>query len=325
MPHGQPFISVIVPNWNGASYLVGCLQSLRSQSYSSFEVLVVDNGSTDGSDRMVAERFPEFHLVPLESNRGFAAAVNEGIRRAAGDLIALLNNDAEAEQGWLSALAEASVLHPEAGFFACKILLYDRRDVIHSAGDLYSKDGVPGNRGVWQKDMGQFDQEEYVLGACGAASAWRRSLFDDVGLFDESLFIYCEDVDLSLRAQLRGHRCLYLPGARVYHRLSATGGGEIASYYCGRNFIAVAVKNMPSGVLRDHWWPLIRIQARFALHSMRHIRERAARARLRGQAAGLLEIPRRLHQRRAIQRGRRVSDLYVLSLLSEPQSSIERS
>ncbi|MHB0871510.1 MAG: glycosyltransferase family 2 protein [Chloroflexota bacterium] len=325
MPNPEPFISVIVPNWNGSRYLAGCLDSLRSQSYRRFEALVVDNGSTDGSDRMVPERYQEFRLLPMGSNLGFAAAVNEGIRRSRGELVALLNNDAEAETDWLERLAEGAVNHPEAGFFACKILLYDRRDVIHSAGDFYSKDGVPGNRGVWQRDEGQFDREEYVLSACGGASGWRRGLFEDVGLFDESLFMYCEDVDLSLRAQLRGHRCVYLPAARVYHRLSATGGGETASYYCGRNFISVAAKNLPSSVLRRHWPSIIRTQAAFAVDSMWHIREMAARARLKGQVAGLWEIRRRLGQRRAIQSGSRVPDGYLLSLLREPESSIERS
>ncbi|MGE5617896.1 MAG: glycosyltransferase family 2 protein [Sphingomonadaceae bacterium] len=323
--YSTPFISVIVPNWNGARYLAGCLDSLRSQSYQHFEVLVVDNGSTDGSDRMVPERYPEFHLLSLGSNLGFAAAVNEGIRRSRGELVALLNNDAEAEIDWLERLAEGAARHPEAGFFACKILLYDRRDVIHSAGDFYSRDGVPGNRGVWQRDEGQFDREEYVLGACGGASGWRRSLFEDVGLFDESLFMYCEDVDLSLRAQLRGHKCVYLPAARVYHRLSATGGGETASFYCGRNFVAVAAKNLPSDVIGHHWPSIIRTQAAFAVHSIWHFREKAARARLKGQVAGLWELPRRWGQRRTIQSSRRVPDGYLSSLLREPESSIERS
>lgn len=325
MSHTLPFISVIIPNWNGARYLPGCLDSLRSQSYRRFEVLVVDNGSTDGSDRMVGERYPEYRLVPLDRNLGFAAAVNEGVRRSSGDLIALLNNDAEGDPEWLARLAQGAASHPEAGFFACKILLHDRRDVIHSAGDFYCRDGVPGNRGVWQKDTGQFDREEYLLAACGAASGWRRSLFEDVGLFDESLFMYCEDVDMSLRAQARGYRCLYLPGARVYHRLSATGGGETASFYCGRNFIVVAMKNLPSGRLGRHWASFLTVQAAFAVHSIGHMRERAARARLRGQMAGLLQIPKRLGQRRALRKGRRVPEEYLLSLMREPESIIERS
>lgn len=319
------FISVVVPNWNGAAYLPGCLDSLRAQSYQRFEVLVVDDASTDGSGRMVTERYPEFRSLFLPSNRGFARAVNEGIRNCGGDLIALLNNDAEADPDWLSELARAAGAHPEAGFFASKILLFDRRDVFHSAGDFYGTDGVPGNRGVWQRDEGQFDREEYLLAACGAASAWRRSLLDDVGLLDESLFMYCEDVDLSLRAQMGGHRCLYVPSARVYHRLSATGGGKLASYYVGRNFIAVAAKNLPPSVVRRYWREMIRTQFAFAVHSIKHLREPSARARLRGQMAGLLDIPRRLAQRRALLSRRRVPDEYLLSILGEPRPSTERS
>jgi GT2 family glycosyltransferase len=317
LPRSEPFISVIIPNWNGNRYLPGCLDSLRSQSYRRFEVLVVDNASSDGSDRIVPESYPEYRLIPLSRNFGFAVAVNEGIRQAKGELMALLNNDAEAEPDWLASMAAAAADHPEAGFFACKILLYDRRDLIHSAGDFYGRDGVPGNRGVWQKDEGQFDREEYVLAACGAASSWRRELLDDVGLLDESLFMYCEDVDLSLRAQLRGYRCLYLPASRVYHRLSATGGGEIASYYCGRNFISVALKDLPSSIIRGNWLSLMRTQAGFALHSLRHLREKAARARLRGQLAGLWDTRRRLGQRRAIQESRRVPDSYIASMLEK--------
>lgn len=280
----------------------------------------MDNGSTDGSDRLVAGRYPEFRLVALGANRGFAGGVNEGIVRARSDLIALLNNDAEVEPDWLAILAEAAASHPEAGFFACKILLHDRRDVIHSAADFYTTAGMPGNRGVWQRDEGQFDREEYVLAACGAASAWRRTVFDEVGLFDKSLFMYCEDVDLSLRAQLAGYKCLYLPQARVYHRLSATGGGEVASFYNGRNSIRVALKNLPYSIIWRNLGSILGAQAAFTVQSLIHLREKAARARLRGQVAGILGIPGMRSQRAAVQGHRRVSDDYLLSLLtgSEP-------
>lgn len=312
---GAPFISVVIPNWNGGRYLPGCLDSLRAQSYRNFEIVVVDNASTDGSDRVVEEQYPEVRLFRMDRNLGFAGGVNEGIRRSQGDIVALLNNDAEADPEWLSTLAAAAAAHPEVGFFACKILLFDRRDHIHSAGDFYGRNGVPGNRGVWQRDEGQFDREEPVLSACGAASGWRRELLEDVGLFDESLFMYCEDVDLSLRSQLKGYSCLYLPGSRVYHRLSATGGGETASYYCGRNFIAVAIKNVPYSIIRGTWPAIVWAQLGFTLDSLRHIREKAARARLRGQIAALRQIPERLAQRRAIQAGKRVPDRYIESMM----------
>jgi GT2 family glycosyltransferase len=137
-----------------------------------------------------------------------------------------------------------------------------------------------------------------------------------VGLFDERLFMYCEDVDLSFRAQLMGYRCLYVPTARVYHHLSATGGGPFASYYCGRNSIYVLLKNMPASLLRRYAVRMLLAQLRLAVEALRHWRGAAARARLRGQLAALRGLLPILRRRRAIQARRRVSDRYIASLLS---------
>ena len=199
--------SIIIPNWNGAHHLPTCLDSLRRQSYSNpsarlragFEVIVVDNGSTDGSLELLDRDYPEVKVVALPENRGFAGGVNAGIREAEGEIIAVFNNDAEADPRWLEELAVALARHPEAGMATPKVLLFDQRDVIHTVGDFYGVDGVPGNRGVWQRDDGQFDREEYVFGAAGVAAAYRRAMLDEVGLFDEGLISYCEDVDLADR------------------------------------------------------------------------------------------------------------------------------
>lgn len=311
-------ISVIIPNWNGARYLPTCLDSLRRQTHTDCETIVVDNASTDESVALIARDYPEVRLLRLPTNRGLTGGVNAGIAVAQGETIALLNNDTEADPHWLAELARAIAAHPEAGMAASKMLLFDRRDIIHSAGDFYRTDGVPGNRGVWQHDKGQFDRQEPVFSACGGACAYRRAMLDDVGLLDESLFMYLEDVDLAWRAQLRGYGCIYVPTAIVYHRLSATGGGPIASFYCGRNFIAIIVKDVPGAIIRRHWPAIVRAQLGFAGESLRHFREPAARARLRGQLAGLAQLPLRLRQRRLVQAGRRVSDEYIASLLTSP-------
>jgi GT2 family glycosyltransferase len=202
------------------------------------------------------------------------------------------------------------------GACASKILLHDQRQVLNAAGDVYRRDGTPGNRGVWEQDHGQFDTPEYVFGASGAAVAYRRSMLADVGLFDEQLFMYCEDVDLAFRAQLRGYRCLYVPTARVYHRLSATGGGSLASYYCGRNFIYVLLKNVPTRLLWRYAPRMLAAQLRIAGAALRHWRGAAARARLRGQLAALGALPLILRRRRAVQARRRVPDAYIASLLA---------
>lgn len=303
----MPSISVIVPNLNGERFLSTCLDALRAQTCRPAETILVDDGSADGSLELVATSYPEVRVVRHHRTRGVATAFNTGVRAANGDILVLLNNDTEAEPGWLSALTSGLDGAADATFAASKLLLFDRREIIHSAGDYFERDGTPGNRGVWEKDVGQYDARRDTFGACAAAAAYRRSLFEDVGPFDESLGSYLEDVDLSFRARLRGHRCVFVPSARVYHRVSATGGGTTSSYYVGRNTIWVAVQSLPTPLLRAYLPRLVARQLAIAAIGLRHGRERAARARLRGQLAGLRGLPSRLPRRREIQRARRVS------------------
>lgn len=311
-----PFASVIIPNYNGAHLLPTCLDSLRRQKFRDYEVVVVDNASADNSLRLLREQYPEVTVLPMSRNLIFAGAVNEGIRNTASEMAVLLNNDTEVDDHWLAELASAFVSQPGFGWFACKMLLFDRRDTIDSAGDLYRVDGIPGIRGDMQRDAGQFDQPGEVFGACGGAAAYRRSMLEDIGLFDEDLIAYCEDVDLNLRAHLAGYRCYFVPTARVYHRRSATGGGKLASYLCGRNFILVAVKDLPAEAFRRHWHRIVWAQVRLFGGTLGHLREPAARARVRGQMAALTALPRFLARRREIQRSARVSGQEILRVLS---------
>ena len=308
-------LSVIIPNWNGARYLPTCLDALRRQTYARLEVILVDNGSSDESIALVERDYPETVLLQLGKNWGLAGAVNRGIAAARGEVIAPLNNDTEVTPDWAAALMETLVTHPEAGQAASKILLFDQRDTLHSAGDAYRVDGIPVNRGVWQKDVGQYDHQEYIWGGCGGAVAYRRSMLDDIGLFDEDFFMYCEDVDLNWRAQLAGYRCVFAPRAVVYHRLSATGGGALASFYTGRNTLWVLFKDYPGPLLRQHWPAIVRAQLEISRAALRAWRGAAARARLRGQLAAWLGLPGCLRKRRAIQASRRVSLEYLASML----------
>ena len=310
-------VSIIIPNWNGIHHLAGCLNALRAQTYSHTEVILVDNGSTDGSVAFVTEHYPEVRLLALEHNLGLTGGNNLGFEAARGEILISLNNDTEAHPHFVEALASALTEHPEAGMAAAKMLLFDRRDHIHSAGDGYGKDGIPFNRGVWQRDEGQFDEPGWVFGGCGGAVAYRRTMLDAIGDFDESFFMYCEDVDLNWRAQLAGWKCWYTPQAIVYHKLSATGGGPIASYHTGRNTLWVIAKNLPGPLLRRYWTRIVRAQWAIAREALGAWRGEAARARLRGQLAGFVRLPGRLGQRRAIQAGRRVSDAYIDSLLTD--------
>ncbi|WP_298816699.1 glycosyltransferase family 2 protein [Chloroflexus sp.] len=296
-------IDVIVPNYNGSALLPTCLDSLRAQTRRDFVVTVVDDASTDDSVTLLRSRYPEAQVLVMPHNRGFAAAVNAALAATQRPFVALLNNDTEADPRWLEALIGALERWPQFAFAASKLRLFDRRDVLHSAGDFYRINGEPGNRGVWEFDRGQYDAYVEVFGPCAGAAAYRRNALDllaeDGNVFDEELVMYCEDVDLNLRARRKGLRTIFVPTAVVYHRLSASGGGVLASYYCGRNFPLVWAKNMPAPLARRHWPDLLVSQARFAMHSLLHIREPAARARLRGQLAGLRALPRFLARRSA--------------------------
>jgi GT2 family glycosyltransferase len=310
--------SVVIPNWNGQRFLQTCLDALLAQTHSPLEIIVVDNASHDGSQAYLKTHYPQVRLIELPENRGFTGACNAGMQAAQGELIALLNNDTEVDAHWAAAVVAAFEQHPEVGIVASKMLLFDRRDHIHTVGDGFTVDGRPFNRGVWQKDEGQFDSDAFVFSACGGSSVYRRALLDEVGLLDDDFFFSLEDIDLAWRAQLRGWRTLYTPHAVVYHHLSATGGGVTASYYDGRNLLYVLIKNVPAALWRKHGVAIVRQQGRLAVEALKHWRGAAARARLRGMLTGIWHVPRVLRKRRRIQQARRVSIEYLETILSPP-------
>ncbi|MEO0561476.1 MAG: glycosyltransferase family 2 protein [Chloroflexota bacterium] len=321
MPNPQPgLLSVVIPNWNGAHFLSPCLDSLTAQTYAPIEIIIADNASTDGSLDLLRDKYPDVTVLALPENRGFTGACNAGIEAANGEFICLLNNDTEVDTGWAEAVIAAFADDERIGSVASKMLLYDKRDHIHTTGDLFTVDGRAVNRGVWQLDSGQYDRAEDVFSACGGSAVYRRTLLDDVGLLDDDFFFSGEDVDIGWRAQLRGWRCLYTPDAVVYHHLSATGGGVTSSYYDGRNALFILVKDVPGFVWRRYGWRIIIAQAQLALEAARAWRGEAARARLRGMVAGLRALPHLLAKRRQTQRTRRVADVIIEQRLSPPQS-----
>lgn len=316
MTSGPPLVSIVIPNWNGAHHLPICLDSLRNQTHQHLEILVVDNASTDDSRELLAREYPEVIVIALPENRGFTGACNVGMEAARGEIVSLLNNDTEVEPAWVAAIVDAFDRYPDAGLVASKMLLFNERDRFHTAGDLYRVDGRLVNRGVWERDTGQYEREEWVFSACGGSAAYRRAMLDDVGLLDDDFFFSCEDMDLAWRAQLAGYRCIYIPGAVVYHQLSATGGGAIASFYDGRNMIWLMIKNYPGSLLRRHVLKILRAQANLAWEALRAWRGAAARARLRGMAASVYGIPKMLRKRQRIQRSRRVSMTTIETILT---------
>jgi len=317
-------LSVVIPNWNGQRFLTTCLEALLRQTYPALEIIIVDNASSDGSQSFIRQHYPQVTLIELASNRGFTGACNVGIEAAAGEFVALLNNDTEVDEGWAAAVVAAFGRDARVGLVASKMLLFEQRDHIHTAGDGFSTDGRAINRGVWQKDEGQYDREEYVFSACGGSAAYRRAMLDEVGLLDDDFFFLLEDIDLGWRAQLAGWRALYTPQAIVYHYLSATGGGATASFYDGRNAIFVLVKNLPLALWRKHGRAILRRQACLAWEALRAWRGQAARALLRGMLAALRHLPRLLAKRRAIQAQRRASLETLEALLTPSDASSPR-
>jgi GT2 family glycosyltransferase len=241
-------IEVIVPNWNGMKVLPQSLESLSRQTMSGFRITVVDNGSRDGSVEYVVKQWPDVRLLVLGKNFGFCRAVNLGIRSSPADLIALLNNDAEADPGWLEALYRAAEKYPKAGSFASKILMAERSQCLESAGDLIKPDASGANRGRGEVDRGQYDQEEEVFSASAAAALYRRALFENIGLFDEAFFAYFEDIDLGFRAQRFGYPCLFVPEARVVH-LGKASRPKDRDWHLRQEFVNTTlcqIKNLPT-------------------------------------------------------------------------------
>jgi GT2 family glycosyltransferase len=309
--------AVVIPTWNGAHFLAGCLASLAEQTHPA-QVIVVDNGSRDGTAELVRERFPDVEMVSLDSNRGFAGAVNLGIDRAlagGADYVALLNNDAVADAEWLARLIETAEAHPEAGIVTSKLLLEDRVH-IDSTGDFYSSWGWAYPRGRGEPDRGQYDGPEHreVFCGSGGASLFRARMLREVGAFDEDYFAYLEDQDLGFRAQLMGWRARYEPRARAYHRMMGTSAalGHFGRYQAIRNCIYLYVKNLPGPLF---WRYLPKFLLGLLLMAGNDVRRRRFRAIAGAYLDAALHLPRMLGKRRRVQSARRVEVAYIDSIL----------
>ncbi len=310
----NPLISVVVLNWNGRPHLEVCLRSLRRQQTEDVEVILVDNGSRDDSVAFVKERFPEVLIMENRSNLGFCAGNNVGIRAARGDFIALLNNDTEVSPHWLKSFLETAAKHPDAGLFASRMLLFDRRDLIDSAGDLFFTAGFAAKRGWLQKNGRRFQEPCPVFGACAGAALYRRDMLADIGLLDEDFFANAEDVDLSFRAQLRGYRCRYVPEAVVYHKGGTTIGRSPRWFYLmRRNQLWVVIKNMPRELLRRYWPQMLFYNAASLFYHPLRGRAKLIFAAYRDAFRGGDKMRRK---RTRIQRNRRVDADYIDKILS---------
>jgi GT2 family glycosyltransferase len=220
-------IDIVIPNWNGRDMLETCLASLQAQSCREFNIIIVDNGSTDDSVIFVRDRYPDVQLVELQQNIGFSAAVNRGIAAGRQAWVLLLNNDIEVESRCIENLIKAIGLEPRTRMFALKMLSFHDRSMVDGAGDGVLRGGVGYRLGTMEHDSPRYQLKRPVFGACAGAALYHRKLFERVGMFDEDFFAYLEDVDFNLRAVRAGYRCMFLPDSVVYHIGSATSGSKI--------------------------------------------------------------------------------------------------
>jgi GT2 family glycosyltransferase len=248
----RPLVSVVIPNWNGKKFLPECIDSLIEQTFCDFEVILVDNGSTDGSAEFVEERYGEFiRIIRNKENLGFTGGNNVGIRSARGKYIVLLNNDTVVEPTWLGELVKAIGPDPQVGMWASKVYSYHQRDRIEAVGELIYWDGLNRARGQFEQDQGQYEELEEIFFPPGCGGMYRKKVFDEIGVFDEDFFAYGDDAEIGIRARLAGWKCLYVPQAVLYHKNSGSTGqySPFKAFYVERNRFWITIKYFPFPLL----------------------------------------------------------------------------
>lgn len=311
-------VSVIIPNWNGETLLKDCLQSLQKQTYKDFEIILVDNGSTDDSIEYVLENFPKVKTIKLSKNFGFAKAINEGVKTSVAKYVAFLNNDTEVTNNWLENLIKVVQKHPEAISVNSKILNFYNRKLIDGVGILINEVGQAKSIGFNQEDQGYDDSEMYIFGATGGAALFRRLDFIKVGCFDENYFMYSEEVDFAFRAQFLGYQSIYCPKAIVYHQHKATAKKlpQHIEYWQFRNMTATIIKDFPASIIlrKWRWLKIILVHLNTIFYQLRN---GFFWPPVLADLWILFHLPYLLKERWRIQRSRKVSDDYIESFFKE--------
>lgn len=332
---GEPVASAIVLNYNGRGFVSEAVQSLLEQDTPGVEVLVVDNASTDGSAEEIEAVFGErVRLIRSRTNLGFGGGNNLGIRQARGRHIVLLNNDAVAAPSFVRELVEAADADRTIGMVAAKVLQYAERNVIDSVGHLLCPDGLNRGRGRLERDEGQYDACRSALFPSGAAALYARRMLDDVGLFEERLFLYGDDAELGLRGRIAGWTCSFAPRAVAYHHYSRSAGpySRLKAFHVERNRVLVLVRVFPFSLIVVS--PLFTL-TRLALQAWGALRGRGAAGRLAAEtsmlhlvgvtlhayASALVALPSTLRERWRHRRRRRIGTRDFVRLIAQHRLS----
>lgn len=309
----MPRVSIVIPNWNGAELLKSCLASLKKQIFKDFELIIVDNGSTDNSLTVIKQIYPQSIVIKLPQNIGFSPAVNLGIKRARGKYIVLINNDTKVDSRCLDYLVRAADEHPETGMVAAKMLNFFQPELVDSAGDYIDAVGHANNIGLGKKDGRIFNRSKYIFLVTGGGGLFKREVFDGVGLLDDDYFAYFEDVDLCLRAQMAGFKAWYEPKAVIFHIHKATSSRNkpFTEYLQFRNMTMTIIKNFPKGLLlRDfNWLKIILVN----INTVRFLATQGLLAQaLKAEFYILANFFRILKKRREIQANIKVPEEYII-------------
>jgi GT2 family glycosyltransferase len=303
---GVPLVTAAVLSYNGRHLLEVILPSLAAQRFRDFEVIVVDDGSSDDTVAWLTEHWPEVEIIALERNGGVTAGLNVCARSGRGELLGLFNNDLELHPDCLDELVTALRDHPEAGSAGAKLIDFYKRELIDGAGDVYTWAATGGRRGHGERDEGQYDEPRDIFGACAGAALYRRRALEAVGPFDEDFFALYEDIDWDLRAQLAGFSCRYAPSALAYHMGSATIGPgltDFTRYHLWRNGLWIIAKDLPASAILLHAPQLILGQlANLAVA----VRDRKLGVWWRVWRDALRGLPGTLRKRREVQARRRI-------------------
>ncbi|ADU67184.1 glycosyl transferase family 2 [Desulfurispirillum indicum S5] len=326
---GSVRVSVVIVNWNGRHHLEACLGSLFQQTMAGYEVILVDNGSHDGSAAYVAASFPQVRLVNLAENMGFATGNNRGIEQACGEYIVTLNNDTRVAPDWLETLVDVADRYPQAGMVGCRICGFDDSDVIDSLGLKICSDGM--SRGSFRNRRWsslRLEEVEEILLPSACAALYKRAMLDETGYFDDDFFAYAEDTDLGLRGRLAGWDAVLATEAVVYHKYSQTAG-RLSSFkvrLVERNHFWMVLKTFPlrfvialpvTTTVRwfEQWRSIRRKQGTGAEALQQGSAWPMILATLQGAGEALAGSPGMLRKRRYIMRRRKVTSQALSALL----------